>query len=127
MLNHRNSITPAQRQPPILPTDFSAQHRAHYILPAGNSKASGEIHVTYVARSNGANGDLFEEEESVSVSFDYPIGKTRKVAEFSVRDRNYGEIYPVYQDQEAIPNDVLEILAEKLPRNVRRILPDLPK
>ncbi|MDP3026630.1 MAG: hypothetical protein Q8N63_02900 [Nanoarchaeota archaeon] len=123
MLEHINSLPPNQRQPPIAPRDFSTNFKRHYVLNAGNSKAIGDIDVNYVDRQEGANGDVFMERETVSITFDYPIGKTRRYPEFSVDNRNYEEI----QGHDEVPGDILEVLADNLPLQVRRVLPNLPK
>jgi hypothetical protein len=123
MLEHRNSLPPNQRQPPVAPRDFSADFKMHYVLNAGKSKAMGDINVNYVNRQEGTNGDVFMEREIVSITFDYSIGKTGRYTEFSVDNRNYGEI----QGHDEVPRDILEVLADNLPLQVRRVLPNLPE
>lgn len=127
MLEPRNQLPPIQRKPPVTPVDFSTESRKHYMLDAGSSKATGKIHVTYVVRQSGANGDIFDESENVSVSFDYPLGRAMRSAEFLVNNRNYQKVNPVLQGQTDIPKDILEVLADSLPLEVRRILPSLQK
>ena len=101
--------------------------REQYIVAKGNSKALNDIHVSYRVLIESANGDVFREDETVELSFDYPEGRTSKLMEFRASRRDYAEALQVIQGQEDVPADVLAELVDTMPLEVRRLLPALPK
>jgi len=63
----------------------------------------------------------------MELCFAYPKGRTNKQLGFRVNNRDYSNVLSNYLDQEAVPKDILEVLVNALPLEVRRVLPDFSK
>jgi len=126
MLDVRGSEKPFDRHV-LFPKKSSTERRAQYIVPKGSSKAMHDIDVSYYHATDEANGDVYNERETVDLSFAYTKGRTNKCFTFEVYHRDYSDIHQRSRDEEDVPVDVLEVLVDALPLEVRRLLPSLPR
>jgi hypothetical protein len=97
-----------------------------YIIPSGSSKAIDEIYVSYTSHQGIVRGDTSSERETVDLSFRYPTGRSHRNFRFEAIHKNYG-CNLADSRQGKVPDDVLEVLADALPLEVRRLLPALSK
>lgn len=126
MLDVRGSEKPVDRHV-LFPKRSSTERRANYVVPKGSSKAMHDIDVSYYHATDEANGDVYNERETVDLSFVYPKGMTNKCFRFEVHRRDYNAVHQSSRGEEDVPVDVLEVLVDALPLEVRRLLPSLPR
>ena len=126
MLEVRGNEKPVDRYV-IVPVLSSTERKAEYVVPKGSSGAIQDIRVSYQYVGEEANGDIYRERETVDLSFAYPKGRTNKHFTFEVYSRDYNAVHKSQRDEEDVPVDVLEVLVDALPLEVRRLLPSLPR